>query len=106
MAENGQEFIARVFERDRPAAADHHPQAKRPSSPSPAASTCWTATADAALVVDVGGGSTELSWVDLKGEGLDARLSTSSRLEAAHQGLAVGADRRRHPGRAVPRGRR
>jgi len=27
--------------------------------------------ADAALVVDVGGGSTELSWVDLKGEGLD-----------------------------------
>lgn len=28
-------------------------------------------TADAALVVDVGGGSTELSWVDLKGEGLD-----------------------------------
>ena len=30
-------------------------------------------TSDAALVVDVGGGSTELSWVDLKGEGLDAR---------------------------------
>ncbi|MBO9708102.1 MAG: Ppx/GppA family phosphatase [Caulobacter sp.] len=29
--------------------------------------------ADAALVVDVGGGSTELSWVDLKGEGLDAK---------------------------------
>jgi exopolyphosphatase/guanosine-5'-triphosphate,3'-diphosphate pyrophosphatase len=29
--------------------------------------------AEAALVVDVGGGSTELSWVDLKGEGLDAR---------------------------------
>ena len=28
---------------------------------------------DAALVVDVGGGSTELSWVDLKGEGLDAK---------------------------------
>ena len=29
--------------------------------------------AEAALVVDVGGGSTELSWVDLKGQGLDAR---------------------------------
>jgi len=29
--------------------------------------------ATAALVVDVGGGSTELSWVDLKGQGLDAR---------------------------------
>ncbi|MBP7703791.1 MAG: Ppx/GppA family phosphatase [Caulobacter sp.] len=29
--------------------------------------------ADAALVVDVGGGSTELSWVDLKGRGLDVR---------------------------------
>lgn len=29
--------------------------------------------AEAALVIDVGGGSTELSWVDLKGEGLDAR---------------------------------
>ncbi len=28
--------------------------------------------ADAALVVDVGGGSTELSWVDLKGPGLDS----------------------------------
>lgn len=28
---------------------------------------------DAALVVDVGGGSTELSWVDLKGDGLDAK---------------------------------
>jgi exopolyphosphatase/guanosine-5'-triphosphate,3'-diphosphate pyrophosphatase len=28
---------------------------------------------DAALVVDVGGGSTELSWVDLKGKGLDAK---------------------------------
>lgn len=29
--------------------------------------------ADAALVLDVGGGSTEISWVDLKGPGLDAR---------------------------------
>jgi exopolyphosphatase/guanosine-5'-triphosphate,3'-diphosphate pyrophosphatase len=28
-------------------------------------------TQDAALVIDVGGGSTELSWVDLKAEGLD-----------------------------------
>ena len=30
--------------------------------------------AEAALVVDVGGGSTELSWVDLTGEGLDGDL--------------------------------
>lgn len=29
--------------------------------------------AEAALVIDVGGGSTELSWVDLNGRGLDAR---------------------------------
>jgi exopolyphosphatase/guanosine-5'-triphosphate,3'-diphosphate pyrophosphatase len=29
--------------------------------------------AEAALVVDVGGGSTELSWVDLKGQGLDSK---------------------------------
>jgi exopolyphosphatase/guanosine-5'-triphosphate,3'-diphosphate pyrophosphatase len=29
--------------------------------------------AEAALVVDVGGGSTELSWVDLKGGGLDSK---------------------------------
>jgi exopolyphosphatase/guanosine-5'-triphosphate,3'-diphosphate pyrophosphatase len=29
--------------------------------------------AEAALVVDVGGGSTELSWVDLKGDGLDSK---------------------------------
>jgi exopolyphosphatase/guanosine-5'-triphosphate,3'-diphosphate pyrophosphatase len=28
-------------------------------------------TAEAALVIDVGGGSTELSWVDLRGSGLD-----------------------------------
>ena len=34
-------------------------------------------SADAALVVDVGGGSTELSWVDLSGE-LDTNLSTFS----------------------------
>ncbi len=31
-------------------------------------------TADAALVIDVGGGSTELSWVDLRGDGLDQQL--------------------------------
>jgi len=31
--------------------------------------------ADAALVVDVGGGSTELSWVDLKAGGLDSDLA-------------------------------
>jgi exopolyphosphatase/guanosine-5'-triphosphate,3'-diphosphate pyrophosphatase len=38
--------------------------------------------ADAALVVDVGGGSTELSWVDLKGPGLtpDPRRFASERL--------------------------
>jgi exopolyphosphatase/guanosine-5'-triphosphate,3'-diphosphate pyrophosphatase len=33
--------------------------------------------ADGALVVDVGGGSTELSWVDLKGGGLDASPGSS-----------------------------
>lgn len=31
-------------------------------------------TAEAALVIDVGGGSTELSWVDLRGGGLDQHL--------------------------------
>ncbi len=31
-------------------------------------------TAEAALVIDVGGGSTELSWVDLRGAGLDQHL--------------------------------
>jgi exopolyphosphatase/guanosine-5'-triphosphate,3'-diphosphate pyrophosphatase len=31
-------------------------------------------TAEAALVIDVGGGSTELSWVDLRGAGLDQQM--------------------------------
>ncbi|HVY34100.1 MAG TPA: Ppx/GppA phosphatase family protein [Caulobacteraceae bacterium] len=31
-------------------------------------------TAEAALVIDVGGGSTELSWVDLRGRGLDQQM--------------------------------
>jgi exopolyphosphatase/guanosine-5'-triphosphate,3'-diphosphate pyrophosphatase len=31
-------------------------------------------SADAALVIDVGGGSTELSWVDLRGAGLDQHI--------------------------------
>jgi exopolyphosphatase/guanosine-5'-triphosphate,3'-diphosphate pyrophosphatase len=57
---------------NRPAAADHHARGRGPTVRrrlhEPVRSR-----ADAALVVDVGGGSTELSWVDLKGGGLDSK---------------------------------
>ena len=57
--------------------------------------------AEAALVLDVGGGSTELSWIDLKAPGLDVDPRRMAH-GAADQGLALDPDRRRDPGRALP----
>jgi exopolyphosphatase/guanosine-5'-triphosphate,3'-diphosphate pyrophosphatase len=66
MAENGPEFIARVAEETGLQLQIISPQEEARLS----VAGCLNLidrTADAALVVDVGGGSTELSWVDLKG---------------------------------------
>ncbi len=66
MAENGAAFIARVAEETGLQLQIISPQEEARLS----VAGCLNLidrTADAALVVDVGGGSTELSWVDLKG---------------------------------------
>ena len=65
MAENGPEFIERVFAETGLRLQIIAPQEEARLS----VAGCLNLidrTADAALVVDVGGGSTELSWVDLK----------------------------------------
>ena len=65
MAENGAAFIARVAEETGLQLQIISPQEEARLS----VAGCLNLidrTADAALVVDVGGGSTELSWVDLK----------------------------------------
>jgi exopolyphosphatase/guanosine-5'-triphosphate,3'-diphosphate pyrophosphatase len=66
MAANGPEFIARVAEETGLKLQIISPQEEARLS----VAGCLNLidrTADAALVVDVGGGSTELSWVELKG---------------------------------------
>jgi exopolyphosphatase/guanosine-5'-triphosphate,3'-diphosphate pyrophosphatase len=66
IAENGPAFIDRVFEETGLRLQIIAPQEEARLS----VAGCLNLidrTADAALVVDVGGGSTELSWVDLKG---------------------------------------
>ncbi len=47
-------------------------------------------TADAALVVDVGGGSTELSWVDLSGRGRSGRQGPGSAPVRAWRSIPLG----------------
>ncbi len=76
-AENGPEFIERVAARDRPAACRSSPRGRRPSCSVAGCLNLVDRSAEAALVVDVGGGSTELSWVDLKGGGLEPELARS-----------------------------
>ncbi|MFL5295344.1 MAG: Ppx/GppA phosphatase family protein [Phenylobacterium sp.] len=66
MAENGQAFIERVFEETGLRLQIIPPQEEARLS----VAGCLNLidrSADAALVVDVGGGSTELSWVELRG---------------------------------------
>ncbi|MDB5474495.1 MAG: exopolyphosphatase [Phenylobacterium sp.] len=66
MAENGPAFIARVAEETGLALQIITPQEEARLSVA-GCLNLLDRTGDAALVVDVGGGSTELSWVELKG---------------------------------------
>lgn len=66
MAENGQAFIDRVYEETGLRLQIIPPQEEARLSVAGCLNLIDRA-ADAALVVDVGGGSTELSWVDLRG---------------------------------------
>ncbi len=71
-AENGPEFIARVAEQTGLKLQIIPPKEEAQLSVAGCVNLL-DRTSEAALVVDVGGGSTELSWVDLKGQGLDLR---------------------------------
>lgn len=71
MAENGPEFVERVRQETGLKLEIITPREEAQLSVAGCV-TLLDREADAALVVDVGGGSTELSWVDLKGGGLDA----------------------------------
>ncbi|THD63933.1 Ppx/GppA phosphatase family protein [Phenylobacterium sp.] len=66
IAENGQAFLDRVFEETGLRLQIIPPQEEARLSVAGCLNLIDRST-DAALVVDVGGGSTELSWVDLKG---------------------------------------
>jgi len=72
MAENGPEFVERVAAETGLRLQVITPREEAQLSVAGCVSLL-DRQADAALVVDVGGGSTELSWVDLKGPGLDAK---------------------------------
>lgn len=69
-AENGPDFIARVAEETGLKLQIITPREEAQLSVA-GCLNLLDRSAEAALVVDVGGGSTELSWVDMKGEGLD-----------------------------------
>lgn len=71
-AGNGPEFIARVAEETGLRLQIITPKEEAQLSVA-GCLNLLDRESEAALVVDVGGGSTELSWVDLNGEGLDAR---------------------------------
>jgi len=73
-AENGPEFIARVAEETGLKLQIITPREEAQLSVA-GCLNLLDKSADAALVVDVGGGSTELSWVDLNGGGLDGDIT-------------------------------
>ena len=70
-AENGAEFIQRVARETGIQLQIISPREEARLSVA-GCLTLLDASADAALVLDVGGGSTELSWVDLRGQAVDA----------------------------------
>lgn len=72
MAANGAEFVRRVEEEAGLKLQIITPREEAQLSVAGCISL-FDRAVDAALVVDVGGGSTELSWVDVQGEGLDAK---------------------------------
>lgn len=71
MAENGQGFVERVAAETGLKLQIISPREEAQLSVA-GCLNLLDSTADAALVVDVGGGSTELSWVDLNGQGLES----------------------------------
>jgi len=73
-AENGKDFIARVAAETGLNLQIITPREEAQLSVA-GCLNLLDRNAQAALVVDVGGGSTELSWVDLTGEGLETELS-------------------------------
>ncbi len=73
-AENGPEFIARVAEETGLKLEVITPREEAQLSVA-GCLNLLDKTSKAALVVDVGGGSTELSWVDLTGGGLDGDIA-------------------------------
>jgi exopolyphosphatase/guanosine-5'-triphosphate,3'-diphosphate pyrophosphatase len=73
-ADNGAEFIARVAKETGLQLQIITPREEAQLSVA-GCLNLLDRQADAALVVDVGGGSTELSWVDLQSGGLDSELS-------------------------------
>lgn len=73
-AENGKEFVARVADETGLNLQIITPREEAQLSVA-GCLNLLDRSADAALVVDVGGGSTELSWVDLNGEGLETELA-------------------------------
>jgi exopolyphosphatase/guanosine-5'-triphosphate,3'-diphosphate pyrophosphatase len=74
-AVNGPEFIARVAEETGLQLQIISPREEAQLSVA-GCLNLLDRTAAAALVVDVGGGSTELSWVDLTGDGLDGDITS------------------------------
>lgn len=74
MAENGQEFIDRVATETGLQLQIISPREEAQLSVA-GCLNLLDRKAEAALVVDVGGGSTELSWVDMKGGGLESEIA-------------------------------
>ena len=73
-AENGAEFVARVAEETGLQLQIISPKEEAQLSVA-GCLNLLDKRAEAALVVDVGGGSTELSWVDMTGDGLDGDIT-------------------------------
>lgn len=73
-AENGPEFVARVAQETGLQLQIISPKEEAQLSVA-GCLNLLDKRAEAALVVDVGGGSTELSWVDLTGDGLDGDIT-------------------------------
>jgi len=74
MAENGPDFIERVRAETGLTLEVITPKQEAQLSVAGCLNLLDRDTCTAALVIDVGGGSTELSWVDLTGEGMDQQV--------------------------------
>ena len=104
VAENGAEFLARV--RDK---LGLDIEILTPEAEARLAVSGWAALIDAScdfvLVFDIGGGSSELIWLDLDAPQPPARppLRRPARRAALHRRLDLAAHRRRDAGRALRR---